>query len=307
MFICTANMLDTIPSALLDRMEVIRITGYTQQEKIKIAKRYLLPRQIKENGIKKKDILLSDAVIGKVIQEYTREAGLRNLERELGSLCRKIARKIAEGQKGPFRITPKGVTKLLGLPRFMDEDRDKDLPPGVALGLAWTPYGGETLYIEVSILPGKGKLLLTGKLGDVMKESAQAALSYARSRAEELGLDSDFAEKKDIHIHVPAGATPKDGPSAGVTLVTALISALTGKSVRSDVAMTGEITLRGRVMPVGGIKEKVLAAVGAGLKKVIIPSQNENDFKEIPQELRRKIQVKVVENIDEIWPEVQTD
>jgi len=307
MFICTANMLDTIPSALLDRMEVIRITGYTQQEKIKIAKKYLLPRQIKENGIKKKDILLSDAVIGKVIQEYTREAGLRNLERELGSLCRKIARKIAEGQKGPFRITPKGVTKLLGLPRFMDEDRDKDLPPGVALGLAWTPYGGETLYIEVSILPGKGKLLLTGKLGDVMKESAQAALSYARSRAEELGLDSDFAEKKDIHIHVPAGATPKDGPSAGVTLVTALISALTGKSVRSDVAMTGEITLRGRVMPVGGIKEKVLAAVGAGLKKVIIPSQNENDFKEIPQELRRKIQVKVVENIDEIWPEVQTD
>ncbi|MGX9365223.1 endopeptidase La [Desulfoplanes sp. PS50] len=307
MFICTANMLDTIPSALLDRMEVIRITGYTQQEKIKIAKRYLLPRQIKENGIRKKDILLSDAVIGKVIQEYTREAGLRNLERELGSLCRKIARKIAEGQKGPFRITPKGVTKLLGLPRFMDEDRDKDLPPGVALGLAWTPYGGETLYIEVSILPGKGKLLLTGKLGDVMKESAQAALSYARSRAEELGLDSDFAEKKDIHIHVPAGATPKDGPSAGVTLVTALISALTGKSVRSDVAMTGEITLRGRVMPVGGIKEKVLAAVGAGLKKVIIPSQNENDFKEIPQELRRKIQVKVVENIDEIWPEVQTD
>jgi ATP-dependent Lon protease len=307
MFICTANMLDTIPSALLDRMEVIRITGYTQQEKIKIAKRYLLPRQIKENGIKKKDILLSDAVIGKVIQEYTREAGLRNLERELGSLCRKIARKISEGQKGPFRITPKGVTKLLGLPRFMDEDRDKDLPPGVALGLAWTPYGGETLYIEVSILPGKGKLLLTGKLGDVMKESAQAALSYARSRAEELGLDSDFAEKKDIHIHVPAGATPKDGPSAGVTLVTALISALTGKSVRSDVAMTGEITLRGRVMPVGGIKEKVLAAVGAGLKKVIIPSQNENDFKEIPQELRRKIQVKVVENIDEIWPEVQTD
>ena len=307
MFICTANMLDTIPSALLDRMEVIRITGYTQQEKTKIAKRYLLPRQIKENGIKEKDILLSDTVIGKVIQEYTREAGLRNLERELGGLCRKIARKIAEGQKGPFRVTPKGVTKLLGLPRFMDEDRDKELPPGVALGLAWTPYGGETLYIEVSILPGKGKLLLTGKLGDVMKESAQAALSYARSKAEELGLDTDFVEKKDIHIHVPAGATPKDGPSAGVTLVTALISALTGKSVRSDIAMTGEITLRGRVMPVGGIKEKVLAAVGAGLTKVIIPSQNENDFKEIPQELRRKIQVKVVENIDEIWPEVQVD
>ncbi|GAU07879.1 endopeptidase La [Desulfoplanes formicivorans] len=307
MFICTANMLDTIPSALLDRMEVIRITGYTQQEKIKIAKRYLLPRQIKENGIKPEDIQISDTVIGKVIQEYTREAGLRNLERELGGLCRKIARKIAEGKKGPFRITAKGLTKLLGLPKFMDEDRDKELPPGVAVGLAWTPYGGETLYIEVSILPGKGKLLLTGQLGDVMKESAQAALSYARSKAEELGLDADFVEKKDIHIHVPAGATPKDGPSAGVTLVTALISALTGKQVRSDVAMTGEITLRGRVMPVGGIKEKVLAAVGAGLTKVIIPAQNENDFKEIPQELRRKIQVKVVENIDEIWPEVHVE
>ena len=189
----------------------------------------------------------------------------------------------------------------------MEEGRDKELPPGVALGLAWTPYGGETLYIEVSILPGKGKLLLTGKLGDVMKESAQAALSYARSKAEYFGLDHDFTEKKDIHIHVPAGATPKDGPSAGVTLFTALISALTNTPIRSDLAMTGEITLRGRVMPVGGIKEKVLAAVGAGLKKVIIPAQNKNDFMEIPQELRKKIQVKTVANVDEIWPEVQQE
>ena len=307
MFICTANMLDTIPSALLDRMEVISISGYTKQEKTKIARRYLLPRQIKENGITDKDILLSDGVIAQVIQEYTREAGLRNLERELGSLCRKIARKIAEGQKGPFRVTPQGLKKLLGLPTFMEEGRDKELPPGVALGLAWTPYGGETLYIEVSILPGKGKLLLTGKLGDVMKESAQAALSYARSKAEYFGLDPDFTEKKDIHIHVPAGATPKDGPSAGVTLFTALISALTNTPIRSDLAMTGEITLRGRVMPVGGIKEKVLAAVGAGLKKVIIPAQNKNDFMEIPQELRKKIQVKTVANVDEIWPEVQQE
>lgn len=307
MFICTANMLDTIPSALLDRMEVISISGYTKQEKTKIARRYLLPRQIKENGITDKDILLSDTVIAQVIQEYTREAGLRNLERELGSLCRKIARKIAEGQKGPFRVTPQGLKKLLGLPTFMEEDRDKELPPGVALGMAWTPYGGETLYIEVSILPGKGKLLLTGKLGDVMKESAQAALSYARSKAEYFGLDPDFTEKKDIHIHVPAGATPKDGPSAGVTLFTALISALTNTPIRSDLAMTGEITLRGRVMPVGGIKEKVLAAVGAGLKKVIIPAQNKNDFMEIPQELRKKIQVKTVANVDEIWPEVQLE
>ena len=307
MFICTANILDTIPSALLDRMEVISISGYTRQEKTKIARRYLLPRQIKENGIRKKDIQISDGVIAQVVHEYTREAGLRNLERELGALCRKIARKIAEGQTGPFRITPLGVKKLLGLPKFMEDDREKELPAGVALGLAWTPYGGVTLYIEVSILPGKGKLLLTGKLGDVMKESAQAALSYARSRAKVFGLDADFVEKKDIHIHVPDGATPKDGPSAGVTLVTALISALTDQPIRSDLAMTGEITLRGRVMPVGGIKEKVLAAVGAGLKKVILPAQNENDFKEIPLELRKKIQVKFVENIDEIWPEVQLE
>ncbi|MDD4648417.1 MAG: endopeptidase La [Desulfoplanes sp.] len=307
MFICTANILDTVPSALLDRMEVINISGYTQQEKTKIARRYLLPRQIKENGITEKDIQISDGVISQVIEEYTREAGLRELERKLGSLCRKIARKIAEGQKGPFRITPRGIKKFLGLPTFMEEDRDKELPPGVALGLAWTPYGGVTLYVEVSILPGKGKLLLTGQLGDVMKESAQAALSYARSKAEYFGLDPDFAEKKDIHIHVPAGATPKDGPSAGVTLFTALISALTNNPIRSDLAMTGEITLRGRVMPVGGIKEKVLAAVGAGLKKVIIPAQNKNDFMEIPQELRKKIEVKVVENVDEIWPEVQLE
>ncbi|MDD2219745.1 MAG: magnesium chelatase domain-containing protein, partial [Desulfoplanes sp.] len=294
-------------SALLDRMEVINISGYTQQEKTKIARRYLFPRQIKENGITEKDIQISDGVISQVIEEYTREAGLRELERKLGSLCRKIARKIAEGQKGPFRITPRGIKKFLGLPTFMEEDRDKELPPGVALGLAWTPYGGVTLYVEVSILPGKGKLLLTGQLGDVMKESAQAALSYARSKAEYFGLDPDFAEKKDIHIHVPAGATPKDGPSAGVTLFTALISALTNNPIRSDLAMTGEITLRGRVMPVGGIKEKVLAAVGAGLKKVIIPAQNKNDFMEIPQELRKKIEVKVVENVDEIWPEVQLE
>ena len=289
MFICTANMLDTIPSALLDRMEVIRITGYTEHEKVKIARKYLLPRQIKENGLKAETMQLSDAVLGKIIREYTREAGLRNLEREVGTVCRKVARKVAEGDKGPFRITPARLPKLLGLPKILEKDRETDLPAGVATGLAWTPYGGEVLHIEVILMPGKGKLTLTGQLGSVMKESAQAAMSYARARAEELGLDKDFSEKYDIHIHVPAGATPKDGPSAGVTI---------------DLAMTGEITLRGRVLPVGGIKEKILAAVSLGMTKVLIPAQNENDFKEIPAELRRNIEVKPLATIDEIWPEV---
>ncbi len=305
MFICTANMLDTIPSALLDRMETIRIPGYTEQEKIKIARKYLLPRQIEENGLKPEDLQISDQVLAKIIRNYTREAGLRNLEREIGNICRKVARQVVEGEKGPFRITLKQLNKLLGPPRFLDEDREKELPPGVALGLAWTPYGGEVLHIEVSVMPGKGKLILTGQMGDVMKESAQAALSYARSCAYKFKLSDDFTEKKDIHIHVPAGATPKDGPSAGITMVTALISGLTNKPVANDIAMTGEITLRGRVLPVGGIKEKILAAVSAGVKKVIIPAQNKKDLEEIPRELRRKIKVTTVEHIDDIWPIVQ--
>jgi ATP-dependent Lon protease len=307
MFICTANMLDTIPSALLDRMETIRIPGYTEQEKIKIARKYLLPRQIEENGLKPEDLQISDQVLGKIIRNYTREAGLRNLEREIGNICRKVARQVVEGGKGPFRITLKQLNKLLGPPRFLDEDREKELPPGVALGLAWTPYGGEILHIEVSVMPGKGKLILTGQMGDVMKESAQAALSYARSCAYKFKLSDDFTEKKDIHIHVPAGATPKDGPSAGITMVTALISGLTNKPVANDIAMTGEITLRGRVLPVGGIKEKILAAVSSGVKKVIIPAQNKKDLEEIPKELRRKIKVKTVEHIDDIWSIVQLD
>ena len=307
MFICTANMLDTIPSALQDRMEIIRIPGYTEQEKIKIARRYLLPRQIKENGLQDYKINLSDNTISRTIHGYTREAGLRNLERELGAICRKIARKVAEGRKGPFRVTPAQLDKLLGVPRFMEEDREKELPPGVALGLAWTPFGGEILHIEASTMPGKGKLTLTGQLGDVMKESAQAAMSYARSRAGDLGLNADFSEKKDVHIHVPAGATPKDGPSAGITLVAALISALSGKRLRDDLAMTGEITLRGRVLPVGGIKEKILAAAGAGISLVIIPEKNKKDFEEIPAELRRKVKIKTVQNIDEVWPLVSQE
>lgn len=302
MFICTANILDTIPSALLDRMEVIRIPGYTEQEKIKIAKRFILPRQIKEHGLKPEHIVFSDKAVSRVIKQYTREAGLRNLEREIGAICRKVARQIAEGRDKTYRILPRNVSKYLGAPRFLEEEREKDLPPGVALGLAWTAVGGEILHIEVTVMPGKGKLILTGQLGDVMKESAQAALSYARSRAERFGLDAGFADTKDVHIHVPSGATPKEGPSAGVTLVMALISALTNKPLRNDVAMTGEITLRGRVLPVGGIKEKILAAVAAGVKRVILPAQNHKDFQEIPSELRKNVKLTTVEHIDKIWP-----
>jgi ATP-dependent Lon protease len=307
MFICTANVLDTIPSALRDRMEVIRIPGYTEQEKIKIARRYILPRQVKENGIANIELDMNDKALARIIREYTREAGMRNLEREIGSICRKVARSVAEGKKGRIKIGPGDVSKYLGVPSFLEDEKEKELPPGVAVGLAWTPVGGEILHVEVTLMPGKGKLILTGQLGDVMKESAQAALSYARSRAEKLGLDPEFSEKKDIHIHVPSGATPKDGPSAGITLVMALLSALTNRELRSDLAMTGEITLRGRILPVGGIKEKILAAVGAGMNHVVIPAQNEKDFREIPQELRRKLKVTTVRNIDEVWPMVQKE
>jgi ATP-dependent Lon protease len=302
MFICTANVLDTIPSALLDRMEVIRIPGYTEVEKIKIARKYLLPRQIKENGLRIEDVNIADQIISRMIREYTREAGLRNLERELGSVCRKLARKVAENEPGPFTITARMLGKLLGVARFLEDEKDRELYPGVALGLAWTPVGGEVLHVEATTMPGKGKLILTGQLGEVMKESAQAALSYARGRAKKLGLDPDFSEKLDIHIHVPAGATPKDGPSAGVTLVTALLSALTGTPVRNNLAMTGEITLRGRIMPVGGIKEKILAAVAHRLDEVLIPKQNKKDVQEVPAELRRKVKIRFVEHVDEIWP-----
>jgi ATP-dependent Lon protease len=302
MFICTANMLDTIPAALLDRMEVIRLPGYTEQEKVKIARRYILPRQIEENGLAAADVSLSDLVVARVIRDYTREAGLRNLEREIGSVCRKLARRKAEGEAPPFRVTVSSLEKLLGPARFMDDEREADLPPGVAVGLAWTPVGGVLLHIEAATTPGKGAVHLTGKLGEVMKESAQAALTYAKSRAKELGIDPEAFEKNDIHIHVPAGATPKDGPSAGVTLVTALLSLLTNTPVCNDLAMTGEISLRGRVLPVGGIKEKILAAVAAGMKQVIIPAKNMKDILDIPKDLRGRIKIMPVERIDEVWP-----
>ncbi len=305
MFICTANSLDTIPSPLLDRMEVIRIPGYTEQEKVKIARRFVMPRQAKDNGLKEAEVKLSDEVLAQIVREYTREAGLRNLEREIGSICRKLARKKAEGEKGPFAVNEKNLHKYLGTPRFLEDEKELVLPPGVATGLAWTPYGGEMLHVEVSTMPGTGKLLLTGKLGDVMKESAQAAVSLCRAKAEQYGIPADFHEKRDIHIHVPAGATPKDGPSAGVTLVTALISSLTGIPVNAETCMTGEISLRGRVLPVGGIKEKILAAVAQGMKRVLIPSQNKKDLQDIPDDLRARIAIKFVERVDEVWPLVR--
>ena len=306
LFLCTANQLDTIPSALLDRMEVISLPGYTEQEKLAIAKKYLIPRQLEANGLKDGDITMRDGAIARIVREYTREAGLRNLERQLGTVCRKLARRKAEGEKGPFVVAAAQVPKLLGAPRFLDEERENALMPGVALGLAWTQAGGEVLHVEVTTMKGKGHLTLTGQLGDVMKESAQAAMSYARSHAGELGLDPDFTDKVDIHVHVPAGATPKDGPSAGVTLVTALVSALTCRPARNDTCMTGEITLRGRVLPVGGIKEKILGAVARGLEHAVIPSQNVKDLEEIPADLRRKIDIKSVDSIDQLLPLVLT-
>ncbi|HLB05448.1 MAG TPA: endopeptidase La, partial [Thermodesulfobacteriota bacterium] len=300
MFITTANLLDPIPPALKDRMEVISLSGYTEEEKTKIAKKYLVPRQVEENGLKPEDIDITEDGLRMVISHYTREAGLRNLEREIAGLCRKVARKKAEGKKGVTRIKGANLHKFLGIPKILPEPEQEKNEVGVATGLAWTEAGGEILFIETSILKGKGSLILTGQLGDVMKESAQAALSYARSKAKEFNIPEDFYEKNDIHIHVPAGAIPKDGPSAGVTMATSLISALTRIPVSKDVAMTGEITLRGRVLPIGGLKEKALAALMTGIKTVIIPRRNEKDLEEIPKELREKIKFILADHIDEI-------
>ncbi|MFN3921124.1 MAG: endopeptidase La, partial [Caldimicrobium sp.] len=300
LFIATANMVEPIPRVLLDRMEVIYLSGYTFKEKLEIAKKYLLPKLIREHGLKKKDLNLSDEVILKIIEEYTSESGVRELERKLAALCRKIAKKIAEGEKGPFIITLDNLHEYLGPPEFIEDLRLTEDEVGVATGLAWTPNGGEVLYVETALMPGKGNLILTGSLGDVMKESAQAALSYIRSRYAELGIDPKFHTKYDLHIHVPAGAIPKDGPSAGVTIATSIISALTKRPVLKEYAMTGEITLRGRVLPVGGIKEKALAALRKGITKVIIPKQNEKDLQEIPEDLRTQITFIKVSHLDEI-------
>jgi ATP-dependent Lon protease len=300
MFILTANLTDTIPSALLDRMEVIVLSGYTEDEKNAIAQRHLIPRQIKENGLKRVNIAISPGAVGQIIREYTSEAGLRNLEREIGTICGKVARKIAEGEKGPFSITKNSLHKYLGLPKYYPEMDQESSQVGLSTGLAWTQAGGEVMYVEASLIGGKGELIVTGQLGDVMQESARAALSYSRANLNSFGLKDTVFENLDIHIHVPAGATPKDGPSAGIAIATALVSSLTGRPVHNDVAMTGEITLRGRVLPIGGLKEKALGALRSGIKKVIIPEKNKKDLAEIPANLKRKIKFIPVKAMDEV-------
>ena len=300
LFICTANMLDPIPPALADRMEVIQLSGYTNEEKLEIARKYLLPRQLEDNGISTKYLEFSDDAVLRIIAEYTKEAGLRNLEREIASICRKVARKIAEEKKDLTRITRANLHSFLGAPKFSPETEQEHHEIGVATGLAWTSAGGELLFVEASLSKGRGNLTLTGQLGDVMKESAQAAVSYARAHARKLGIEEDFYQKLDIHIHVPAGAIPKDGPSAGITVATALISALMKRPVSRDVAMTGEITLRGRVLPIGGLKEKSLAAFRAGIKTIVLPDRNEKDLDEVPKSLRRRLRWIVVKNMSDV-------
>ncbi|TGU74056.1 endopeptidase La [Geomonas terrae] len=300
MFIATANQMDTIPGPLRDRMEVINLAGYTEEEKLGIAKRYLVPRQVKENGITEEIVVFSEEALRAIIAKYTREAGLRNLEREIGSVCRKVARKYAEGKGEKFVITAGTVAKYLGPPKFLREEEMDKNEVGVVTGLAWTPVGGEVLFVEATVMKGKGALTLTGQLGDVMKESVQAALSYIRSRTGELNIHEDFNSSIDIHVHVPAGAIPKDGPSAGVTMATALVSALTKIPVRKEVAMTGEITLRGKVLPIGGLKEKILAAARLGVTTVIIPVQNKKDLEDVPKTILKKLKIVTASTIDDV-------
>ncbi|HET9317169.1 MAG TPA: endopeptidase La, partial [Vicinamibacteria bacterium] len=302
LFICTANVLDTIPPALRDRMEVIRLAGYIEEEKLHIARRHLIPRQIDNHGMKAEDLAFGDEALKKLIREYTREAGLRNLEREIASIIRKVARKRAEGSTETVAVTPEKVEEFLGAPYFQKEElEERMMMPGVALGLSWSAAGGDVLFIEASQMWGQKGLTLTGQLGDVMKESAQAALSWVRSHARALGVEDSFFERVDLHLHVPEGAIPKDGPSAGVTLVTALVSLLTGRPVRPRVAMTGEVSLSGRVLPVGGIKEKVLAAHRMGVKEVLLPKRNEKAVKEdIPQNVQNDLKITLVSSIEEV-------
>jgi ATP-dependent Lon protease len=303
MFMTTANILDTVQPALRDRMEVIRLAGYTEEEKLEIARRHLLPKQIEENGITAKNVHISKKALSVVIQQYTQEAGLRQLEREIGRICRKVARRIAEGKSETVRVTPKNVHEYLGPPKSFPEEALRKDQVGVATGLAWTAVGGDVLFIEALRMKGKGQLVLTGQLGEVMRESAQAAYSYAKSRARELEIPDEDFEKFDMHIHIPEGAIPKDGPSAGITLATAMVSSLSQRAVRKDVAMTGEITLRGNVLPVGGVKEKVLAARRARVTKVILPHLNRRDMEEIPKELFGEMQFVFVENVREVFRE----
>ncbi|MBW2259120.1 MAG: endopeptidase La [Deltaproteobacteria bacterium] len=300
MFITTANLADPIHPALKDRMEIVELAGYTEEEKLAIARQFLIPRQIKENGITSNHIGIGSKVLREIISQYTLEAGLRNLEREIGTICRKVARKVAEGEKGPFTVTSAKLQRYLGVPKYLPELEQESHEIGVATGLAWTQAGGETLYVEVSTMRGKGELILTGQLGEVMQESAKAALTYARSNAKALGIGRNSFQDIDIHIHVPTGAIPKDGPSAGVTMVVALVSTLSKRAVNRDVAMTGEITLRGRVLPVGGLKEKALAALRADVHKVVIPEKNKKDLAEIPLNVKRKLTFLPVSHLDEV-------
>jgi ATP-dependent Lon protease len=303
MFITTANDVDPIPGALRDRMEIIQLAGYTAEEKLEIAKRYLVPRQIERNGLKRSQVKFTDAGLRVIINEYTREAGVRNLEREIGAVCRKIARQVAEGRKlKRGSLSGERVRELLGKPRFRPEPKRRTREPGVATGLAWTPVGGDVLFVEATAMPGSGKLTLTGQLGDVMRESAQAAVSYVRGHYESFvpTLSSDWFATHDLHIHVPAGAIPKDGPSAGITMVTALASLLSGRPVRDDVAMTGEVTLTGQVLPIGGLKEKALAAQRFGIRCVIAPADNELDAEDIPEHLRERLGFRFVRHVDDV-------
>jgi ATP-dependent Lon protease len=299
MFIATANMLDTIPGPLRDRMEIIQLPGYTAQEKLQIAKRYLVARQLESAGIKSEQCDITDSALMAIITDYTREAGVRNLEREIGNVIRHVAVRIAEGKAERVTVDEADLAGILGPRKFEAEVAMRTAVPGVATGLAWTPVGGDILFIEATRMPGNGKLILTGQLGDVMKESAQAALSLVKSRSAQLGIAPELLDKSDIHVHVPAGATPKDGPSAGVAMFTSLASLLTGRPVRSDVAMTGEISLRGLVLPIGGVKEKVLAALRAGIKTVMLPERNKRDLEEIPQDARDQLQLVWIENVDQ--------
>jgi ATP-dependent Lon protease len=301
MFITTANTLHGIPIPLQDRMEIIRIPGYTEEEKLSIAKKYLIPKQAEANGLKDVKLRFNDSAVRKIINEYTKEAGVRNVEREIASICRKVAKRVLkEGKDKVYTVSSQAIPKYLGVPKFRHSRAEEKDEIGLCTGLAWTEFGGELLATEVTVMPGKGKLIITGKLGDVMQESAHAAMSYVRSRADVFGWERDFYQKFDIHIHVPEGAIPKDGPSAGITMATAIISALTRTPVRRDVAMTGEITLRGRVLPIGGLKEKILAAHRGEISTVIIPKENEKDLAEIPQNILKKVKVATVGHIDEV-------
>jgi ATP-dependent Lon protease len=294
LFIATANTTDTIPAPLLDRMEVIPLSGYTDEEKVQIAQRYLIPKQLAAHGLSTDELSFEPEAIRRIIRGYTREAGVRNLDREIATVCRKVARRIAEGHAEPLRVTAELVQTYLERPRFTDDVLARTDRPGVATGLAWTPTGGDVLFVEAAMMPAREeRLLLTGMLGDVMRESAQAAVTWVRSNAEHLGIDPALFEGKAVHVHVPAGATPKDGPSAGVTMVAALASLALGRPVRHEVAMTGEITLRGKVLPVGGIKEKVLAAHRAGIRRVLLPEANRKDLRDVPEDVLAEMQVEL--------------